>query len=81
MKKKNLKSLQLKKATISSLHAKTVSGGTDAITIVIIRTTDFATKTGCSQLMVCDSVAACPQGVPKTKFVDIDTQPASACIR
>lgn len=81
MKKKNLKNLNLRKSTISSLHAKTVSGGTDAITIIIIRTTDFATKTGCSKLAVCDSEGICPVGVPKTRFVDIDTQPASACMR
>ncbi|WP_298423243.1 hypothetical protein [uncultured Kordia sp.] len=80
MKKKNLKNLNLRKSTISNLHAKTIAGGTDAITIVIVRTTDFATRTGCSKLMVCDSVAACPEGIPKTKFVDVDTRPASSCI-
>lgn len=85
MKKKNLKSLQLQKSTISSLHTYTVSGGTgsvvDATTIVIIRTTDYATKTGCSQLAVCDSLGICPQGVRPTNFVDTETKPDSACVR
>ncbi|WP_430412856.1 hypothetical protein [Kordia sp.] len=79
MKKKNLKSLHLTKSTISSLTAKTLTGGTDVITI-IIRTTDYATVGGCSKLAVCDSEGICPVGVPKTRFVDIDTKPASACM-
>jgi len=85
MKKKNLKTLRLTKSTISSLHAYSISGGTDSIvdagTIIIIRTIQNVTATGCSQLMVCDSVAACPEGVAKTKFVDYDTNPASLCAR
>ncbi|WP_046745040.1 hypothetical protein [Kordia zhangzhouensis] len=83
MKKRNLKSLQLQKTTISSLHSYSVSGGTDVIvdiaTIIIIRTTDYATKTGCSQLAVCDSAEICPEGVRPTRFVDTDTKPASLC--
>jgi putative flippase GtrA len=85
MKKKNLKSLQLQKSTISSLHSYSVNGGTDVIvdiaTIVIIRTTDYATKTGCSQLAACDSISIYPQGVAHTKFVGPDTQPETACAR
>jgi hypothetical protein len=85
MKKKNLKSLQLQKSTISSLHSYSVSGGTETIvdiaTVIIIRTTDYATRTGCSQFAVCDSISICPQGVAQTKFVNTDTQPASTCIR
>lgn len=85
MKKKNLKSLKLTKSTISSFRSHSLSGGTDSVvdaaTIIIVRTTDYATKTGCSLLMACDSVAACPQGVAKTRFVDTDTQPATGCIR
>ncbi|MBC8755938.1 hypothetical protein H2O64_14765 [Kordia sp. YSTF-M3] len=77
MKKKNLKTLSLTKATISNLQ--TISGGTD-ITIAIIRTIQEVTATGCSELMKCDSVAACPRGVGKTKFVDTDTNPASLCM-
>jgi hypothetical protein len=76
MKKKNLKTLRLAKSTISSLHAQTVSGGTDSIidiTTIIIR--DHLTVTGCSQLMACDSVAACPPTVGKTQFKDADTRP------
>ncbi|AXG72431.1 hypothetical protein KORDIASMS9_04705 [Kordia sp. SMS9] len=83
MKKKNLKSLSLQKSTISSLHSYSLSGGTDSIvdvaTIVIIRTTDYATKTGCSQFAVCDSVSICPEGVRPTKFVGPDTKPDSTC--
>ncbi|MBC8755939.1 hypothetical protein H2O64_14770 [Kordia sp. YSTF-M3] len=80
MKKKNLKTLNLKRATISSLTAKTLNGGTDIFTI-IIRTTDYATVGTCSKFAACDSDGICPVGVPKTRFVNIDTKPASACIR
>lgn len=83
MKKKNLKSLQLQKSTVSSLHSYTITGGTDSVvdigTVVIIRTTDYATKTGCSQLAVCDSVSICPEGVRPTQFVNTDTKPDSTC--
>lgn len=83
MKKKNLKSLQLQKSTISSLHSYTISGGTDsivdAVTIVIIRTTDYQTKTGCSQLAACDSISICPKGVRLTQFVDTGTKPDTTC--
>lgn len=78
MKKKNLKTLSLAKSTICSLTAKTLNGGTDIIAINV-RTTDYATATGCSQFAVCDSEGICPQGVPKTRFVDVDTKPASLC--
>jgi hypothetical protein len=81
MKKKNLKTLNLKRATISSLTAKTLNGGTDLFTIVIIRTTDYATAGTCSKFAVCDSEGICPVGVPKTRFVNVDTKPASACMR
>ncbi|MEM6718677.1 MAG: hypothetical protein AAF611_05165 [Bacteroidota bacterium] len=85
MKKKKLKNLKLQKATISSLHTYNLSGGTDTIvdvaTIIIIRTTDYATRTGCSQFAVCDSVSICPEGVGRTRFVDTDTKPASTCMR
>jgi hypothetical protein len=77
MKKKNLKTLSLTKSTISNLNLQTISGGTDIT--VIIRTIQEVTATGCSELMKCDSVAACPRGVAKTKFVDTDTNPASLC--
>jgi len=79
MKKKNLKSLNLTKSTISSLTAKTLNGGTDILTIVIGIATDNATVKGCSQFAECDSEEICPVGVPKTRFVDVDTKPASAC--
>ena len=81
MKKKNLKNLHLTKSTISSLTAKTLNGGTDIFTIVIGIATDYATIKGCSQMAECDSDQICPVGVPKTKFVNIDTKPASACAR
>jgi hypothetical protein len=81
MKKKNLKSLRLTKSTISSLTAKTLNGGTDIFTIAIGIAINYATIKGCSLLAVCDSDQICPAGVPKTRFVDIDTKPASACIR
>ena len=80
MKKKNLKSLSLTKSTISSLTAKTLNGGTDIFTIVIGIATDYVTVKGCSQLAVCDSDGICPVGVPKTRFVDDGTKPASACM-
>ncbi|KAB8154211.1 hypothetical protein EZY14_007170 [Kordia sp. TARA_039_SRF] len=85
MKKKNLKSLHLQKSTVSSLHSYTITGGTDSVvdigTVIIIRTTDYATKTGCSQLAACDSISICPEGVGHTKFVDTDTKPATSCAR
>ena len=80
MKKKNLKNLQLTKSTISNLDAYTIAGGTDAITIVIIRTTDFVTNTGCSDLLECNSETICPIDVLKTRFVDFDTKPVSTCM-
>ncbi len=81
MKKKNLKTLSLTKSTISNLNLQTISGGTIVITDIVRTVLTEQTATGCSELMVCDSVAACPRGVAKTKFVDIDTKPASACMR
>ena len=75
MKKKNLKTLSLTKSTISNLNLQAISGGTDAITDAIVE----KTATGCSGYMKCNSVNACPVGVAKTKFVDIDTKPASLC--
>jgi hypothetical protein len=79
MKKKNLKALNLKRATISSLNIKTISGGTIAITDIVRTILTEETATGCSQFMKCDSVQACPAGVAKTKFVNTDTKPASLC--
>ncbi len=81
MKKKNLKNLQLSKSTISDLTARTLHGGTVPITIIIQTVSDYVTVGGCSELMDCDSVAACPIGVPKTRFVRDDTKPASACAK
>lgn len=75
MKKKNLKTLRLTKSTISSLHTQTISGGTNPISIIIIRTTQQATATGCSQLMECDSIIACPQTVLKTQLKNTETRP------
>ncbi|MGH1388347.1 hypothetical protein [Kordia sp.] len=80
MKKKNLKTLSLTKSTISSLNLQTISGGTVAITEAIRTIIDIEkTATGCSELMVCDSMAACPKTVRKTQFKDTDTNPASLC--
>jgi len=77
MKKKNLKTLHLTKSTISSLTAKTLNGGTD-----VVRTAaNVATVTGCSLLPACDSDGICPEGIPKTTFVDTGTKPASACMK
>ncbi len=85
MKKKNLKNLRLQKSTISSLHSYRISGGTDSVvnvaTIVIIRTTDYATAGGCSELAACDSISICPKTIKYTQFVDTVTNPDSACKR
>lgn len=72
MKKKNLKTLSLTKSRISNLNMQTISGGTDAITIII---RDYLTVTGCSELMDCNSVAACPPTVRKTQYKDAETRP------
>lgn len=76
MKKKNLKNLNVKKSTISSLNMQAVSGGTIPITI-IIRTVPLpqATKTTCSRFMECDSIAACTAHVCKTDEFDTETRP------
>ncbi len=79
MKKKNLKTLNLTKSTISSLHTQTLSGGTDSIIAItsIIRTIPIpqATATTCSKFIECDSVAACTGNVCKTNEVDTETRP------
>jgi hypothetical protein len=57
MKRRNLQSLHLKKATISNLNSYQLSGGTDG------QTQDDACKEKtygtCSQLAKCDSKAIC----------------------
>lgn len=77
MKKKNLKSLYVKKATISKLTRNVISGGTDVIITSIIRTIPKpqATETTCSKFMECDSIAACTANVCKTNEFDTETRP------
>ncbi|WP_430412857.1 hypothetical protein [Kordia sp.] len=77
MKKKNLKSLHVKKATISNLNMYTISGGTDIFITSIIRTIPIpqATATTCSKYMECDSIAACTAHVCKTNEFDTETRP------
>lgn len=76
MKKKNLKSLRVKKSTISSLNQQFIIGGTNPIAIMI-RTIPIpqATVTGCSKFMECDSIAACTANVCKTNERDTETLP------
>lgn len=77
MKKKQLKSLNVKKSTISKLNMYTLSGGTDIIITSIIRTIPIpqATATTCSKFMECDSIAACTANVCKTNEFDTETRP------
>lgn len=74
MKKKNLKNLNVKKSTISSLNQQTISGGTIA-TMIVIRTIKEATATTCSKFMECDSIIACTANVCKPIETNTDTRP------
>ncbi|AXG70806.1 hypothetical protein KORDIASMS9_03052 [Kordia sp. SMS9] len=77
MKKKKLKNLSLTKSTVSHLNQKHIIGG--ARISIFICPIPFPlpqqTETGCSQLMECDSVAACTANVCKTIELDTETRP------
>ena len=70
MKKRNLKSLQVNKSTISNLNE--MYGGARITRICPL---PQITKTGCSQLMACDSIEACTANVCKTNELDTETRP------
>ncbi|MCH2196970.1 hypothetical protein [Kordia sp.] len=76
MKKKNLKSLDLKKATISNLNTQEISGGTIIITFTIERPCPIRiTKTTCSGAAECNSMDICTATRCKTNEFDTETRP------
>ena len=75
MKKKNLKSLALKKATVSNLNIQSISGGTIIITFTIERPCPIrVTKTTCSGAAECNSMNICTATHCKTNEIDIETR-------
>lgn len=77
MKKKNLKSLNINKSTVSSLNQQNIRGGAYRSIFIcpIPVPLPQQTKTGCSQLMACDSIEACTAAVCKTNELDTETRP------
>lgn len=68
MKKKNLKSLSLKKSTISSLNTQAILGG-DIIVILTLRRPcpepKPKTNTTCSEYAMCNSIDICTAHICK----------------
>ena len=76
MKKKNLKSLALKKATVSNLNTQSVSGGTIVILLTVERPCPIRlTKTTCSGAAECNSMDICTATHCKTFEIDTETRP------
>jgi hypothetical protein len=76
MKKKNLKNLALKKATVSNLNSQSISGGTIIITFTIERPCPIRlTKTTCSGAAECNSIQICTATFCKTTEINTDTRP------